>query len=270
MHSVTRVAAHPLAPIVGDLETNAATSTAAIRRGVDAGAHILVLPELATSGYVFESPAEARAVAIDLTHPLIGRWRAELTGSDTVLVAGICELGARGMLFNSAVALDANGILAVYRKIHLWDEEQGTFEPGKEPPPVVETQHGRVGVVICYDLEFPEMPRSLALQGADLIAVPTNWPLINRPTGERPPEVIAAMAAARASRVFVVCCDRVGEERGVRFTAGTSIIDHEGWIRAQTSSPGLLLANLDLKLARDKRIGAHNDILADRRPQLYA
>jgi predicted amidohydrolase len=255
--------------MIGDLETNLAMSTKAIRSAVEAGAKVIVLPELATSGYVFESPAEAETLAIGLTDPAIERWRAELADSDAVLVAGFCERGPDGVLFNSAVVLDAGGVRAVYRKTHLWDEERSAFTPGSEPPPVVDTPHGRIGVLICYDLEFPEMPRSLALQGADLIAVPTNWPLLERPPGEHAPEVIAAMAAARASRVFVVCCDRTGEERGVQFTAGTSIIDHDGWIRAETSDAGLLVADLPLELARDKRIGTQNDVLADRRPDLY-
>lgn len=270
MHSTILVAAHPLFPVVGDLDANAKMSVAAIRRAVAAGAQVIVLPELTTSGYVFETQAEAETVAIDLAHPLFECWRAELAASDAVLVAGFCERGAARVLFNSAVVLDASGVRTVYRKAHLWADEQRMFEPGSDPPPVVDTPHGRIGVLICYDLEFPEMPRSLALRGAELIAIPTNWPLVDRPPEERPPEVIAAMAAARASRVFVVCCDRTGNERGVEFTGGTSIIDHEGWIRARTSGADLLLAEIEPQRARDKRIGLLNDALADRRPDLYA
>lgn len=270
MHSTVRLAAHPFSPIVGDTTANVARSVDAVRHAVAAGAQVIVLPELATCGYPFESRAEAEASAIDPDHPLIEQWRVPLSDSDAVLVAGFAERGERGRLFNSALVQNADGVLAVYRKTHLWDEEQRAFEPGNDPPPVVNTPHGRIGVLICYDLEFPEMPRSLALRGADLIAVPTNWPLVYRPPNEHPPEVVAAMAAARANRVFVVCCDRTGEERGMKFTGGTSIIDHNGWIRAQTSSPELLLADIELGLARDKRVGPLNDALGDRRPDLYA
>ena len=64
------------------------------------------------------------------------------------------------------------------------------FEPGNETPPVIDTRVGRIGVLICYDLEFPEMSRMLALGGAELVAVPTNWPLVDGPEGERAPEVL--------------------------------------------------------------------------------
>ena len=91
---------------------------------------------------------------------------------------------------------------------------------------------GRVGVAICYDLEFPEVTRHLALRGADLVAVPTNWPLVPRPDGEHPPEVVIAMAAARVNRVAIACCDRTGTERGVQWTAGATIVGVDGWVLA--------------------------------------
>ena len=85
------------------------------------------------------------------------------------------------VIYNSAAVVDSSGVRAVYRKTHLWDRERLIFTPGAELPPVVETAHGRIGVLICYDLEFPELPRSLALRGADLICAPVNWPLIDPP-----------------------------------------------------------------------------------------
>ena len=76
----------------------------------------------------------------------------------------------------AALDSDADGVLAVYRKVHLWDRERLVFIPGDEAPPVVDTIAGRVGMVICYDLEFPEMVRGLLLRGAEIVAVPTNCP----------------------------------------------------------------------------------------------
>ena len=123
--------------------------------------------------------------------------------------------------------------------------------------------------MICYDLEFPELTRSVALAGAQLLLVPTNWPLVPRPDGERPPEVVIAMAAARVNRMAVACADRLGTERGQEWTGGSTIIGADGWVAAESREPGLLIADVDLELALDKRLTDHADAFADRRPDLY-
>src|SRR5439155_16163652 len=155
--------------------------------------------------------------------------------------------------------VDGSGVLAVYRKTHLWDREKLVFEPGREPPPVLDTRHGRIGVLVCYDLEFPELTRSLALRGTELLLVPTNWPLVPRPEGERPPEVIVAMAAARTNRMFVACCDRDGVERGQEWTAGSVVIDECGWVVA-TVEEASAAADLDLPRARAKMLTELSDV----------
>ena len=88
---------------------------------------------------------------------------------------------------------------------------------------MLDTLHGRIGVIVCYDLEFPEWTRAAALRGAELLCVPTNWPLEPRPAGERPMEVLRAMVTAATNRMAVAVCDRCGPERGVDWVAGTAI-----------------------------------------------
>jgi predicted amidohydrolase len=267
-----RIACRQLAPRVGDLEGNRAASLGAIREAVTHGAEVVVLPELVTSGYVFASREEAASVAIAADDPLFSTWAAEVArvaGGRGTVVGGFCERGEEGRLYNSAAVVDASGVRAVYRKVHLWDREKLFFEPGDGPPPVLDLAVGRIGVMICYDLEFPEMPRMLALEGAELIAVPTNWPRAHWPEQEHPPEVVIAMATARTNRVFIACCDRTGTERGQQWTAGTSIIDEAGWIRATPDGDGLALAELDLAVARTKSLTDRADVMADRRPELY-
>ncbi|MGH2858182.1 MAG: nitrilase-related carbon-nitrogen hydrolase, partial [Solirubrobacteraceae bacterium] len=222
---MTRVVCHQLAPRVGSFEHNREVSCNAIAAAVRERADVIVLPELASSGYVFQSAQEAAAVAIARDDPLLHEWAQAAAHGEAVVVAGFCERGADGHVYNSAVVLDGGRVLGVYRKTHLWDREKLWFAPGDEPPRVFETSAGRIGVLVCYDLEFPEMPRQLALAGAELIAVPTNWPLGDRPAGQGPPEVTIARAAARVNRVFVACCDRVGTERGQEWTGGTTIVD---------------------------------------------
>lgn len=158
---------------------------------------------------------EAAACAITRADRLFDDWAAAL-GEAAIAIGGFCERGEDGRIYNSAAVVGPRGLLCVYRKVHLWDREKLWFSPGQSPPSVLVTAAGRIGVLICYDLEFPEMPRLLALAGAQLIVVPTNWPLLEEPLDGRPPELLVGRAAARVNRVFVACCDRAGTERGQR------------------------------------------------------
>ncbi|WP_432512866.1 nitrilase-related carbon-nitrogen hydrolase [Kineococcus sp. SYSU DK001] len=264
---MTLIACWTAAPRIGDLAGNCARSVTAVREAAAAGADLVVLPELVTSGYVFTSAQEAADLAVPADHEVFAQW-ARAAG-DAVVVGGFCERGPDGEVFNSAAVVDATGVLAVYRKVHLWDEEERFFTAGDELPPVLDTRAGRVAPLVCYDLEFPEFTRALALAGAEVLAVPTNWPLVPRPDGERPPEVVIAMATARVNRVVVACCDRTGTERGVRWTAGTTVVGADGWPVASGGAEGLLLAEVDVALARDKQLTARAHVFADRRPDLY-
>jgi 5-aminopentanamidase len=266
---MTRIVCQQLHPRIGSLEANRGLSLNAIAAAVSERADIIVLPELVTSGYVFESVQEAAAVAIPATDPLLREWGAAASRGDAVVIGGFCERGDDGKLYNSAAVVDGSGVLGVYRKVHLWDREKLWFAPGDSPPRVFDTPHGRIGVIVCYDLEFPEMTRTLALAGAELIAVPTNWPLVERPAGERPPEVTIAMAAARVNRVSIACCDRVGTERGEEWTGGTSIIDENGWVLASQTEKGSAKALIDLTRSHDKSTTRLADAFGDRRPEIY-
>lgn len=268
---MTLVAAVQLAPVVGRLSENQDAASAAIADSIRAGADIVVLPELVTSGYVFEDVGEASSLALPADSPLFGDWAklaAERAGA--VVVAGFAELGADGVLYNSAAVVGATGLLGVYRKVHLWNEEKNFFQPGAAAPLAVNTAHGRVGAMICYDLEFPEWTRLAALSGVDILAVPTNWPLVPRPAGERVPEVQIGMAAARVNRMAVVCADRSGTERGVVWSEGTTIIGADGWVADFVGAGvGTAWADLDLAVSRDKRLTELSHAFDDRRPSLY-
>jgi predicted amidohydrolase len=267
---MTRVACLQLAPRIADLAANRELTLGAIRAAVEDGADVVVLPELATSGYVFASREEAASVAIPADHELLREWAA--AAGRAVVVGGFCERGADGTLYNSAALLDGGEVRAVYRKLHLWDAEKLVFTAGDAAPPVLDTSAGRIGMLVCYDLEFPELTRGLALAGAELVAVPTNWPRVPCPPGEHGPEVIAAMAAARANRMFIACADRTGTERGQEWMAATAIVGADGWIVAEAGEGdgATATADVDLAQARDKRVSEHGDALGDRRPELSA
>ncbi len=264
---MTTIVCQQVAPRIADLQANRRLSLSAIGDAAAAGADVIVLPELVTSGYMFESAEEAASVAISPDHALFEQWAAEAGGA--VVIGGFAERGGDGLTYNSAAVVDGSGVIGVYRKVHLWDREKLWFAPGGEPPRVFDTPAGRIGALICYDLEFPEMPRMLALAGAELICVPTNWPYVQRPEGERPPEVTIGMAAARVNHVFIACCDRTGTERGQHWTAGTSIMDEQGWVLAAQTGAGPASATVELSRSHDKTYTKLADVLGDRRPELY-
>jgi 5-aminopentanamidase len=264
------VACAQLAPQLGDLEGNRARAAAAIEDAAAQGATLVVLPELCTSGYVFADADEARVLAEPADGPTAAAWHELATRHGLVIVGGLCEVDEDGALRNSAIVVDRDGLRAVYRKTHLWDREKLIFVAGDEPPPVVETDAGRIGVAVCYDVIFFELLRGLALAGADAIAVPTNAPVLGPIAQPLAMELVVAMAAAHINRVHIAQADRTGDERGVSWVGASAIVDVTGELLAgPLDGPGLLVAEIDPARARDKRWGERNDVLADRRPDLY-
>jgi 5-aminopentanamidase len=273
-----RIAVGQLSLHVGQPEGNRAAAAAAVAEAAARGAGIVVLPELTPSGYVFGDRAEARSLSEPADGATAAEWTALAVRHELLIVGGFSELGADGRLYNSAMLVDQSGVRAVYRKAHLWDAEADFFAPGDQAPPVVDTHHGAIAMMICYDVEFPEWVRLPALKGADLLAVPTNWPAEPVPAGERPNVTTNVQVAAFANRMFVAAACRCGDERSVSWTGGSLIAGPDGYPVAGPAStsadPGgaraeLLLADCDLSLARNKATSARNDAHADRRPALY-
>lgn len=252
----------------------------AVTRATALGARLVVLPELAASGGVHTSPDSARAAAETLDGPTVALLAEASARHECVVVAGLAQTGEEGRVHNSAVVLDRGTVVATYHKVHLWGSEKDAFDPGSGPPPVVTTSAGRVGVMVCYDLEFPEWVRLAAEAGAEVLAVPVNWPLRDEGDPRRPFEVVKAQAAAVTYRVNIAVADRCGVEAGVDWYGGSLVCDVDGNLLAgpafaagvnadARATPALLVAEVDLASARDKRLGPYNDALADRRPDLY-
>lgn len=257
-----------ISPSVSDSGNNLATIRSAVESAAGEGAGIVVLPELANSGYMFESGLELRQSAdgktVQVLIELAARYRI-------VVVAGMAE-SCGGHVYNSAVLVDETGLRTCYRKVHLWDAEKETgFAAGTARPPVIDTRFGRIGVMICYDLEFPEWVRLVALDGADMLCVPANWPLQPRPANERPTEVVRAQALASINRMFIAIADRTGEERGQSWLGGSVIVNADGYpvTRLRFGEEAILASTVDLADARNKNISPRNNVLSDRRPELY-
>ena len=271
-----RIAAAQYAPQVGDADANLGAALRWIEAAAAEKAALVVLPELASSGYVFESEAEAGRLAQGPADRFVTEISAACGRHGLVVCSGFSERSG-DCLHNSAVVIGETGILATYRKLHLFNDEKSWFAPGAELP-VVDLPFGRVGMLICFDLWFPEVARALALQGAEIICVPTNWVSSFKRTvyddrGYCQGDYMA-MAAAAANGCVVACADRIGTERGVQFLGASIIVGADGWPVAGPASrdtEALLVAEVDLDSVEAARQRTpRNHLLADRRPDAYA
>ena len=269
--NATVVACCQLAPVLGDPAANRELAADAVAGAAAQGAAVIVLPELVSSGYVFESQAGGQGLRGSRRRRDGGAvgdgWLPSTRSSSS---AGSARRPA-ATVYNSAALVDAGRLRCVYRKAHLWDRERLWFTPGSAAPPVVATRFGRIAVMICYDLEFPEWVRLPALDGAQLLCAPVNWPAAPRPDGERPAEVVRVQADAGLNRMFIAACDRTGQERGVAWVSGSVIVDADGWPLAGPAAAGPVTITAECRLedALDKGVSPLSNVHRDRRPELY-
>jgi beta-ureidopropionase len=228
------------------------------RQSVD----ILVLPDLASSGYVFADASEARQAAETVPGGPVCHDLAEWSKAGRLLTCGICEADG-DKLYNSAVVFADGELAGVYRKAHLFMNEQHIFTAGDAEPPVIHWRGCRVGVMICYDWAFPEMARVLALQEAQIILHPSNLVL---PYGQQ-----AMVTRSIENRVFTATANRFGNERGVPFSGCSQITSPVGklLVQAGADETGVFVADVDLSQADDKQITPFNHLFRDRKPELY-
>ena len=175
--SLARVAVVQFDPQVGtqNRQSNLDTSLSLALQAVNNGANLIVLPELANTGYLFSNRQDAFEHAEPIPDgPSIRAWMDFARDRQVYLVAGLAE--REGMqLFDTAVLMGPDGLIGKYRKAHLWNKEKLWFTPGNLGFPVFETPIGRIGLLICWDIWFPEVPRILTQQGADIICSLNNW-----------------------------------------------------------------------------------------------
>ena len=268
--SPVRVACLQFEPKVGQKEDNVRRTLEQIATAAGKGANLIILPELCNSGYMFHSREEASALAEGIPDgPTTQAWIGAAREHGVHIVAGIAESNEHA-LYNSAVVVGPEGFIGRYRKNHLWGEENLFFEPGDLGIPVWRTALGRISVAICYDGWFPETYRLAALQGAEILCVPTNWvPMPEQPKNLPVMANILAMGGAHSNGLFVAAADRVGTERGQPFLGCSLIVDSTGWPIAGPASATreeMLIADLNLSDARRKRaLNNFNQPLRDRR-----
>jgi len=231
-------------------------------------ADLYLLPELFTSGYTFAHKDEVAscAEAAD-SGPALDALAGFARRHKTYVVYGFPEVDGN-KFYNSANLVGPEGLISTYRKLHLFGREKLFFSPGEAAAPVVELPWGKVGLMICFDWYFPELARSLALRGAELLLQPANLVLPHCPQ--------AMITRSLENRVFSATCDRVGvEENGpVRhaFIGSSQVVSPTGelLVRLSGDREEVAMVDIDLARARSKAVGQHNDLFADRAPAHYA
>ena len=270
----TLVASIQMEPHIGNKADNVARSITAIEDAANRNAVLVVLPELANSGYVFSSREEAFSLAEQVPHgPSTDAWIEVAQRKNVYVVAGIAERDC-DRLYNASVVIGPNGFLGKYRKLHLWGDEHLYFEKGDLGLPVFHTPIGRIAVAICYDCWFPEVFRILAAKGADIVCVPTNWvPMPGQKADQLAMANMLAIAAAHSNGLNLICANRVGTERGQPFIGQSLIIGSNGWPLAGPAdavTEQTLIASINLKQSRHaKQLNEFNHVLVDRRLDVY-
>jgi len=214
---------------VGAVRQNRETICGLAGQALTAGSEVVVFPELAVSGYTTD-PAVVAEVAEPLDGPTVGAL-TELTARHGGLVAtGFCER-AGDEFFNSVVVVGPDGPLLHYRKLHLFDREKDVYAPGDLGLPVVDTDWGRLGVCVCYDLRFVEVLRVLSLRGADVVLAPAAWVGgFDRsvPVAGPPRQAQAAVVQANLDQVAVAAVSQAPAPGGPALLGGSVVADAHG------------------------------------------
>lgn len=250
-------------PIFGEKEKNFKQLNNLIG---DIKADLLVLPELFATGYTFISKNEVESLAEGLDGQTAQFLFKLSNKTKATLVAGFVEED-ENLLYNSAMIVNNSNVIGVYRKIHLYYKEKLWFLPGDKKPKIYKINDVNIGIMICFDWIFPETTRSLALLGADIIAHPANLVL---PYCQK-----AMVTRCLENRVFAITSNRIGaEKRGVdhfKFTGCSQITSYNGEIlsSAPETNECIDIVNIDHTKARDKNLNEYNNIIDDRRDNLY-
>ena len=265
-----RVAVAQTEPKLGEKERNLAACLERLEEAASAGAQLLVLPECALSGYMFESTDEALPYAEEIPGPSTEALADACRRLDVYAVCGLLERDG-DVLHNAAVLVGPEGLIGSYRKSHLpFLGVDRVATPGADPPWVVDIGPMRIGVLICYDLRFPEVTRTLALKGVDIVAHPTNFPMAAKVQTE-----VITLARAAENRIYLLTANRVGKERWGEFCGWSQIVDPYGRRLAEAGETEevLLVGDIELEKARDKDYVVPGEyelhLLGDRRPELY-
>lgn len=253
------------APVFGEMQANRHRAVSLIERSE---ADLIVLPELPFTGYGFESREQLLTLAEDPEDSETISILTELCNRNSVhIVTGFAERAGE-KCFNSAFLIGPRGIEGCYRKLHLFDREKTYFDPGNLPMEVFPVEDANIGMMVCFDWIFPEVARTLAIKGADIICHPANLVLSYCQQ--------TMLARCTENLVFAITANRTGSEKhsfgNLDFTGLSQIVAPGGEIihRSDSEAEEVCIMEIDYRRSRSKMITRRNDVLADRRPEFYS
>ena len=264
-----RVAVAQLEPKLAEKARNLDACLARLEEAAAQGAQLTVFPECAIPGYMFDSAEEALPFAEEIPGPSTEAFERECRRLGVHAITGLIEREG-DTLYNAAILVGPDGLIGSYRKTHLPFMGVDRFVTPGDELKVFDTALGRIGLIICYDLRFPEVTRTLALQGADLVALPTNFPMAAKVQTE-----VITLGRAAENRIYLLCANRVGKERTGEFCGWSQIVDPYGKRLAEAgeTEEALLVADVDVEKARDKDYVVPGEyelyLFGHRRPELY-
>lgn len=264
-----RVAVAQMEPRLAEKERNLDAALERLEEAAAAGAQLLVLPECAIPGYMFDSAEEALPYAEEIPGPTTEAFERQCARLGVHAITGLLERDG-DTLYNAAILVGPDALIGSYRKTHLPFLGVDRFVTPGDEFKVFDTALGRIGLIICYDLRFPEVTRTLALHGADLVALPTNFPMAAKLQCD-----VIAPARAAENRIYLLVANRVGKERWGEFCGWSQIVDPYGTRLAEAgeSEEALLVADVELEKARDKDYVVPGEyelyLFGHRRPELY-
>jgi predicted amidohydrolase len=257
-----RLAVVQTSPTFSEVKSNVEAALALME---SVKADLYVLPELFNTGYNFINVEEVKELSEEASGSTFQTVRRFAADHSVYIVYGFAEKGVR--FYNSAALVGPEGLVGVYRKVHLFDRENVFFAPGNLGFPVFDLPYGKIGIMICFDWIYPESARTLALKGAQLVAHPSNLVLPHCPD--------AMVTRCLENRVFAATADRIGREnRGgvdLQYIGKSEIISPGGKILKRLGSDESTIAveEVDLAEASNKRINEFNDLLVQRRSDQY-
>ena len=259
-----KVGYYQFRPLFGEVRHNL---NKVVQKLSGANADLIILPELAFTGYYFKDRSEVRALAEEPAESgTVAALAALCRNRKLHLVTGFAEK-VRDRYYNSALLIGPQGIVHIYRKLHLFNEEMKWFDAGDIPLRVNRIGNVRIGMMVCFDWVFPEVTRVLALQGADIICHPSNLVLDYCQQ--------TMLTRCLENKVYAITANRHGFDKrphgNLRFTGRSQIVAPGGTLlhKASSQRDELFVMDIDPALARDKSITARNEVLRNRRPEFY-
>src|SRR4051812_36699774 len=252
---------------LGDFEHNIALAKQYVEDAVRQGAELVVFPECMDTGYLFDSAEHCRELAETMKDGPFVTALSELAKKHRIYVAsGVTEWDPdKEKIFNTGIMFGRNGeTVCHYHKQFLATHDQNWFAFGERGCPVVDTDLGKIGLLICFDGRIPEIFRSMALQGAEVIVDMANFFSMDQADMWGP-------ARSYENGVWLVAATKAGFERSIYYPGGSMIVDPKGRVLSKVpyDTHGMAIADVNLDAAADKSIYSANDKIADRRPETY-